>query len=126
MPRKKRVSLGEMVIRGGFHSTRVALRYASRFGLACEILGHPPTIEEYQEIHGLSRSQAYKDWKAWRRCVGEYSVLEVVSDEALMSRGLSDVDREDLIAQELAGVRADTLPPPVDGRTLRARQIRRG
>jgi len=101
-PRKKRVTLGQMIVAGGFHDTRVALRYASRFGLACEILGHAPTIEEYQEVHGLSRAQAYKDWKAWKRCVGGYSVLEVVSTEALEARGLTEADREDAIARELA------------------------
>lgn len=79
------------------------MRYASRFGLACEALGHAPTIKEYQEFHGLKHAQAYRDWRAWRKCVPGYGVLEVVSDEALKARGLSEIDREDAIARELAG-----------------------
>lgn len=101
-PRKKKPTLGGMILAGGWHDTRVALRYASRFGLACQDLGHAPSIEEYRSFHGLSRAQAYKDWKAWKRCVGEYSPLEVVSDEALSQRGLSEADREDVIARWLA------------------------
>jgi len=103
MPRRKKVTVGQMVVNGGWRSTRQALRYASRFGTACEILGHPPTIEEYQDVHGLSRAQAFRDQKAWRTCVPGYSVLEVVSDDALRQRGLSPEDREELIARELAG-----------------------
>lgn len=102
-PRRRKVSLGRMIVAGGWHSTRVALRYASRYGLACEALGHAPSIAEYQEFHGLSRAQAYKDWKAWKSCVGEdLSVLDVVSDKALGIRGLSEADREDAIARWLA------------------------
>jgi hypothetical protein len=101
-PRKKKPTLGGMILAGGWHDTRVALRYASRYGLACEGVGHAPSIEEYRSFHGLSRAQAYKDWKAWKRCVGEVSPLEVVSDEALAERGMSESDREDAIARWLA------------------------
>lgn len=102
MPRRKKVTVAEMIRRGGLINFRAALRYASRFGLACEALGHPPTIKEYQEFHGLSQAQAYRDWQSWRKCVPGYGVLEVVSDEALAKRGLSESDREDAIARELA------------------------
>lgn len=102
MPRRKKVTVGEMIVRGGLRNFRGALRYASRFGLACEALGHAPTIKEYQEFHGLAQAQAYKDWAAWKKCVPGYGVLEVVSDEALVARGLSEVDREDAIARWLA------------------------
>lgn len=102
MPRRKKVTAGEMILRGGLIAFRGALRYASRFGLASEALGHPPTIKEYQEFHGLSQAQAYKDWQAWRKCVPGYGVLEVVSDEALAARGLTESDREDVIARELS------------------------
>ena len=101
-PRKKRLTVAEMIRRGGVINFRGALRYASRYGLAAEGLKHPPSIKEYQEFNGLSQAQAYRDWKAWKACVGEYSVLEVVSDEALHSRGLSESDREDAIARWLA------------------------
>lgn len=101
-PRKKKPTLGAMIVAGGWHDTRVALRYASRYGLACEGLGHAPSIDEYASFHRLSRAQAYKDWKAWKRCVGDVSPLEVVSDEALAQRGMSESDREDAIARWLA------------------------
>ena len=101
-PRRVKPRLGQMVVRGGWRSARLALRYASRYGLACEALGHPPTIKEYQGFHGVSQAQAYKEWKAWKVCVGEVSVLEAVSDEALSLRGLSEADREDALARWFA------------------------
>lgn len=101
-PRKRKVTLPEMVRAGGWRNTRQALRYASRFGQAAEGLGHVPTIAEYMEFHGLSRAQAFKDQKAWRTCVPGYGVLEVVSAEALAERGLSEEDRESAIAEWLA------------------------
>lgn len=102
-PRRRKVTAAEMIVRGGLRNFRSALRYASRFGEACGGLGHPPSIEEYQDFHALSRAQAYRDWQAWKRCVPEYGVLEVVSASALEYRGLSEADREDYIARELAG-----------------------
>jgi hypothetical protein len=99
---RKKVTVGAMIQAGGLLSFRRALRFASRYGLACEALGHPPTIAEYQEFHGLARAQAYRDFQSWKKCVPGYSVLEVVSDEALKLRGLSESDREDAIARELA------------------------
>lgn len=96
------MTLGQMVMRGGWRTARQALRYASRFGLAAEALGHPPTISEYREFHGLSQAQAYRDLQAWKRCVPGYTVLEVVSDEALAQRGLKEGDREEAIAEWLA------------------------
>jgi len=100
--RRPKVTLGEMIVRGGWRNTRIALRYASRLGAAAEILGHVPTPEEYAEVHGLSRAQAFRDQASWRKCVPGFTVLEVVSDDALRARGLSESDREDLIAKELA------------------------
>lgn len=102
MARRKKVTLGEMIRTGGWLNTRTALRYASRFGMACEGLGRVPTAEDYAEFHGLSRAQAFRDQKAWRLCVPGYSVLEVVSSDALSARGLSEADREEAIASELA------------------------
>jgi len=103
MPRRKRVTLGQMIVSGGWRETRQALRYVSRYGLACQALGHPPTIEEYRQFHGLSQAQAYRDQQSWRKCVPGFTVLEVVSSEALASRGLTEEEREDLIARELSG-----------------------
>lgn len=100
--RRKKVTANEMIVRGGFRNFRSALRFAARHGEACAGLGHVPTIKEYEEFHGLSRAQAYRDWQAWRKCVPGFSVLEVVSDEALQYRGLSEEDREDAIARWLA------------------------
>lgn len=101
--RRKKVTPTEMIRAGGLVSFRRALRFASRYGLACEALGHPPTVAEYHEFHGLARAQAYRDFQSWRKCVPDFSVLEVVSDEALKARGLSESDRESVIAEELAG-----------------------
>ena len=103
-PRTKKPTLAQMVVNGGWRNVRQALRYASRYGLACEVLGHAPTIAEYQRVHGLSVAQSYRDWKAWKACCGDVSVLEAVSDEALRSRGLSEADREDAIARWLSDV----------------------
>lgn len=102
MGRRKKVTLAEMIRAGGWANTRIALRYASRFGMACESLGRVPSAEEYAEFHGLSRAQGFRDQKAWRKCVPGYSVLEVVSSEALSARGLSEEDREGVIAVELS------------------------
>jgi hypothetical protein len=102
MPRKKRPTLSGMVIAGGWRNARVALRYASRYGLAAEALGHAPSIKEYQSFNGLSQAQAYKDWKAWKACVGDVSVLDAVSDDALRLRGLSEEDREEAVARWFA------------------------
>lgn len=96
------MTLGQMVARGGWRNARVALRYASRFGLATEALGHAPSVQEYQDFHGLSQAQAYRDLQAWKKCVPGFGVLEVVSDEALAARGLKEEDREDAIARWLA------------------------
>ena len=103
MPRRKKMTVNEMIRNGGLLNFKRSLRYAARFGEACEILGRPPTLSEYREIHGLSRAQGFRDQSAWRKCVPGLSVLEVVSDGALASRGLGEEDREDLIARELAG-----------------------
>lgn len=100
-PRRKKVTLGQMIRAGGWLNTRTALRYASRLGEACEGLGHVPTPEEYADFHSLSRAQAFRDQRAWRKCVPGYSVFEVVSSEALSARGLSEADREGIIAAEL-------------------------
>lgn len=105
MPRRKKVTPTEMIASGGLRNFRAALRYASRFGQYLEAKGVPPDIVEYQEFHGVSQAQAYRDWRAWKKCVPGYSVLEVVSSDALRRRGLSEVDREDLIARELSGGR---------------------
>jgi hypothetical protein len=91
-----------MIVRGGLRNFQGALRFAARHGEACGGLGHAPTIKEYQEFHGLSQAQAYRDWQAWKRCVPGLSVYEVVSDEALEEKGLSEADREDAIARWLA------------------------
>ncbi len=100
--RRRKVTVSEMLVRGGYRNFRAALRYASRVGQACEALGHAPDIKEYQEFHGLSQAQAYRDWRGWKKCVPGFSVLEVVSTEALRERGLSEEDREDAIARDLA------------------------
>jgi len=100
--RRKKVTAGQMIARGGFRNFRGALRFASRHGEACGALGHVPTIREYQEYHGLSQAQAYRDWHSWKACVPGFSVLEVVSTEALTRRGLSEEDREEAIARWLA------------------------
>lgn len=99
---KKKVTAASMILNGGVRNFRFALRYASRFGTAAEALGHAPSIVEYREFHALSQAQAYRDWKAWKLCVPEFGVLEVVSDEALAARGLSEEDREDQIARWFA------------------------
>lgn len=100
-PRKK-ITANRMILNGGYRNFRAALRYASRVGQYCGVYGKSPSVKEYQEFHGLSQAQAYRDLQSWKRCVPEYSVLEVVSTKALADRGLSEDDREELIARQLA------------------------
>lgn len=102
-PRRRRVTVSEMLVRGGYRHFRAALRYAARVGQYVEVHRSAPDIKQYQAFHGLSQAQAYRDWRGWKRCVPDYSVLEVVSDAALRNRGLTDEDREDIIARDIAG-----------------------
>jgi len=102
--RRKKITANRMILNGGYRNFRAALRYASRVGQFCGAHGYPPTVKQYQDFHGLSQAQAYRDAQAWKRCVPDYSVLEVVSTEALKYRGMSEEDREDVIARDLAGL----------------------
>jgi uncharacterized protein YjiS (DUF1127 family) len=103
MPRRKRITANEMIRNGGLMNFRRALRHAARYGTACREAGHLLTLDEYRDWMGLSRSQAFREQQAWRACCGELSVLEVVSTEALESKGFTEDEREETIARELAG-----------------------
>jgi len=126
MPRRKRVTANEMIRNGGLINFTKAVAYAAQYGTACSEAGRLLTPDEYGEWVGLSRSQAYRQQRAWRACVPDHSVLEVVSEEALTARGFSEDQREEVIARELAGGPAEPAPPPVDGRSLRWERERRG
>jgi hypothetical protein len=102
MARTKRVTAGEMIVSGGLLNFTRAVRHASRYGLAAEALGHLPDLDEYREFIGISRAQAFREQQAWRRCVGDLGVLDVVSEEALASRGFTEQEREEAIAVWLA------------------------
>lgn len=103
MPRRKRITANEMIRSGGLLNFRRAVRHAARYGKACGEAGRLLGVEEYAEWVGLSRSQAFREQAAWRACCGDYSVVEVVSTEALASKGFTEEQREELIARELAG-----------------------
>ncbi len=103
LPERVRISTNEMIRNGGLFNFRRAVRFAARYGQACDLAGRLLTIEEYGEFVGLSRSQAFREQASWRACCGKVSVLEVVSAEALRSRGFSEAEREEAIARELAG-----------------------
>lgn len=103
MARRARITANEMIRKGGLLNFRRALRHASRYGMACEAAGRLLTLDEYRDVAGLSRSQAFREQAAWRACCGDLSVVEVVSMDALASRGFSEEDREDWIARQLTG-----------------------
>lgn len=100
---RKRMTANQMILAGGVLNFRRAVRYAARYGTACALEKRLLTLEEYQDVTGISRAQAFKDRAAWRACCGDYSVLEVVSAEALGKRGFTELEREEVIARELAG-----------------------
>jgi uncharacterized protein YjiS (DUF1127 family) len=103
MARRKRITANEMIRNGGLLNFRRAVRHASRYGRACREAGQLLTLDEYRDWMGLSRSQAFREQAAWRACCGDFSVVEVVSTEALESKGFTEEQREELIARELAG-----------------------
>lgn len=103
MPRRKRMTANQMIRNGGFLNFRRAVRHAARYGAACSKESRLLTLEDYWQITGLSRAQAFREQQAWRACCGDLSVLEVVSTEALQSKGFTEAEREEVIARSLAG-----------------------
>jgi hypothetical protein len=101
--RRKKVTAHSMILSGGVLNFRRAVRHAARFGAACSEAGRLLTFAEYVDRGWVSRAQAYKDLAAWRACCGELSVLDVVSSDALDSRGFTEEEREEVIARQLAG-----------------------
>jgi hypothetical protein len=102
MPRRRKLTVGQMIEAGGWLNFRRAVRHASRYGRLCREAGRLLDTEEYAAASGLSRAQAYREKQAWRACCGDLTVLEVVSTEALEAKGFTDAEREDVIARSLA------------------------
>lgn len=99
---RRKMTAHRMILSGGFLNFRRAVRHAARYGSACAVAGRPLTLAEYWDVTGLSRAQAFREQQAWRACCGDLSVLEVVSEKALRSKGFSEAQREEVIARELS------------------------
>lgn len=101
--RTKRVRLtaGGMILRGGLLNFRRSVRHAARYSAACSTTRPRRllTLEEYQEVTGLSRAQAFREQQAWRACCGDVTVLEAVSGAVLEDKGWTEDEREDAIAR---------------------------
>lgn len=103
-PRRKRVTAGSMIGRGGLTKFAQAVRFAARYSEACDGLGRLCTLEEYRLFRGMSSAQVFREQKAWRDCVGpELSVLEVISEAALKKKGWTEEQREAAIGRWLSG-----------------------
>lgn len=94
-------SAAEMIVNGGFLNFNRAVRFAARYGAECRKAGDVLTITEYAKAVGLSREHCYREQQAWRRCVGNVNVMEVISEEALASKGLTEDQRDAAIARYL-------------------------
>jgi hypothetical protein len=92
-----------MILNGGLVNFRRAIRHAARYGAACSAGPRLLTVKEYIAASGLSQAQAYRELAAWRACCGDLTVLEVVSSDALVAKGFTEEEREEVIGRELAG-----------------------
>lgn len=101
-PKRKTVTAGSMIRRGGMTNFVRAVRFAARYGEAVDALGSLCTLEQYREFRGMSQAQAYKEQVAWRRCVPDRSVVEVLSEVSLKEKGLTEDDRIAAIADWLS------------------------
>lgn len=100
---RKTLTAGEMIANGGLTNFVRAVRFAARYSEACDALGKLCTLEEYQACRGMSRSQAFREQRAWRACAGEgLTVLDVVSESALGHKGWTEEQRTDAIGRWLS------------------------
>jgi hypothetical protein len=98
-------SVAEIIIRSGFLNLRRSVKYAAKYSKACDKAGRLLTLQEYWEATGLSRAQAYREQDAWRKCFGDDTLLEVVTKEAIRSKGWSLQEREAAILRWFDGGR---------------------
>ncbi len=103
MAKGPKVTAATMILAGGFLNFRRSVRYAARYGHACGALGRPPNLEEYRLFHGMSLSQAYREQAAWRACVGDLLIYDLVNKDAWADKGFTEQQREDAVARWLAG-----------------------
>ena len=98
------LSTKSMIERGGLVNFFRAVRYAARYSEVADVLGHLPTLYEYQEARGMSRSQAFREQRAWRACVGRDgpSLVEFLPVEAFAKKGWTESERMDAIARWLS------------------------
>jgi hypothetical protein len=94
-------SATEMIVKGGFLNFNRAVRFAARYGAECRKAGDVLTITEYAKAVGMTRAHCYREQQAWRKCVGNFTVQEILSEEALAGKGLTEDQREAAIAREL-------------------------
>jgi hypothetical protein len=91
----------EMIEAGGFLNFVRAVRFASRYGVECRKAGRILSMVDYAEARGMNKSQAFREQQAWRKCVGNVSVFEVLSEGVLSKHGYTEDQREAAIAREL-------------------------
>lgn len=95
----------QMIESGGMTNFVRAIRFASRYSAACKKskLARPLTLKEYMEEAGVSRAHAFKEQVAWRACVGESNILEVLATAAILKAGWTEDQREAAIVRFLDG-----------------------
>lgn len=102
MTSRRGPSAAQMIEAGGMTNFARAIRFASRYSLACKKAGKGPlTMQEYIKWSGISRAHAYKEQVAWRACVGESNILEVLAHEAVVKAGWTEDQREAAIVRWL-------------------------
>ena len=97
----------EMIAAGGWINFARAVRFAARYGAACrdaaDAAGRPVllTMQEYADAVGMNKSQAFREQQSWRKCCGNVSIFEVLSEQVLADHGYSEDERQVRIAEEL-------------------------
>ena len=102
VPKRKKITAGSMIRRGGMTNFARAIRFAARYGEAVDALGSLCTLQEYRDFRGMSEAQMWRELRAWRACVPDYTILEVLSEMALKKKGLTEEDRIAAIADWLS------------------------
>jgi hypothetical protein len=99
----QRVTAGSMIANGGLTNFVRAVRFAARYSEACDGLGKLCSLDEYREFRGMSQAQAYREQRAWRRCVGkDLTVLDVISKAALRQKGWTEDERVEALGRWLS------------------------
>jgi hypothetical protein len=78
--KKPRTLLEVAVARGGLVKGPRAVSMVVGWVVAEEMLGHPPTLEEYAEWWKMSRATAFREQAAFRQCFPEETTPQRIAD----------------------------------------------